>query len=388
MKSRLTDAQIPPVSVLLPQAAKRSSERVVEYLRAEFERPHMKEGSRLPTIQQIATHLHVSVPTVHAVFKRLASEGRIRSRTGQGSFLVAPHAHNKTYRVALSLDFPKHAPLASFPSRLLGGMYRGAAESRLSVSFVPLIHFQSVEESLQELIDKRTAVDGLVLFPSPGTDRIRELYEEEGTPVVDYNPPRELATVNFVSFDYFGESLRVGTAFGRTGRRRAALLLGNPIMGTVSGRLRRLGLETGMGVGLGGDLQLRIAEGRNASEEQGAVLTQKLLEARYVPDGVFCISDYLALGAVKALRAHGLRVPQDVSVVGGTGLDLSETDCPTLTRVRQPLEEAGEAVMKMLGRRMLRKAEPVPGRVLPTRFIGGATTLPAENEELGIRKSR
>ncbi|MBI4023592.1 MAG: substrate-binding domain-containing protein, partial [Verrucomicrobia bacterium] len=83
-----------------------------------------------------------------------------------------------------------------------------------------------------------------------------------------------------------------------------------------------------------------------------------------------------------------LRVPEDVGVVGGTGLDLSETACPMLTRVRQPLEEMGEALARMLSERIRRKAESLPGVILPTRFIGGVTTLPVENEELGIQPTQ
>src|ERR1043166_2759635 len=69
---------------------RRPSERVFEYLLAEFDRPELKHGSRLPTMREIANRLGVSQPTVQGVFRKLADEGRIVTKVGNGSFLVAP----------------------------------------------------------------------------------------------------------------------------------------------------------------------------------------------------------------------------------------------------------------------------------------------------------
>jgi len=375
-----------PASSDVPRSRKRSGERVLEYLRAEFDRPDMREGSRLPTIQQISAHLNVSVPTVHSVFKRLANEGRIRSRAGQGSFLISHRAAHMTYNVALTIDVSKNAPAAPFISRLCGNMLRVASECDPPLVLVPLKHLEGAAVRT-ELIQKLPTVDALVLFPQPSMTEIREAYEEAGKPVVHFNPPHEMATVNFVSFDYFGESVRLGRALKRSGRRRVALILGTLLSGTVSGQLRRFGLETGLEMGFGEDIQLRIVEAQTYLVEEGAQAMEELLRTKFAPDAVFCMSDYLALGALRVLRRHGLRVPEDVSLVGGTGLDLSETACPMLTRVRQPLEEMGEAMARMLSFRLRNRCAPVPGKVLPTRFIGGATTLPAENGELGIQLS-
>lgn len=364
----------------------RSSERVLDYLKAEFERPDMKQGSRLPTIQQIATHLKVSVPTVHGVFKKLAREGRIRSRAGQGSFLVARSVMRTVHQIALTLDYPKDASNASFPSRLFGGVFRAAADCDPSFVLVPLKNLNDPQRIRAELLEKIPGVDGVLLFPQPFVDEIRSAYEQAGKPVVDYNPPYEMATVNFVSFDYFSECVRLGQALKRSQRRRIVFVLPTRLSESTSARLRRFGLETGLGMGLGDDPALRVLEGNTGQSEEGRRLIRKLIEEeKFIPDAVLCHGDPLALGVLAALQEHGLPVPEDVSVIGGTGLDLSETPCPMLTRVRQPLEELGEAMARMLSRRLQTKGEPVAGRVLPTRFIGGATTLPIENEALGIQ---
>ncbi|MBI4025526.1 MAG: substrate-binding domain-containing protein [Verrucomicrobia bacterium] len=104
----------------------------------------------------------------------------------------------------------------------------------------------------------------------------------------------------------------------------------------------------------------------------------------WAPDAIYCAGDLLALGAVRALRERGLRVPKDVSVVGAAGVDLSGTLCPRLTATRQPLEQIGEELLAMLCQRIEQGGAAVTGRILPMPFTGGGTTRPEENVLLGI----
>ena len=64
--------------------------------------------------------------------------------------------------------------------------------------------------------------------------------------------------------------------------------------------------------------------------------------------GIVCASDPIALGAVRAVRRAGLRVPQDVSVVGYDDSAFMNCTDPPLTTVRQPLEAIGRAAVAML----------------------------------------
>ena len=66
---------------------------------------------------------------------------------------------------------------------------------------------------------------------------------------------------------------------------------------------------------------------------------------------IFAQSDLLALGAIAALRARGMRVPQDVSVVGFDDIPVSSVFDPPLTTVRQPMREVGELAARLVGDR-------------------------------------
>jgi DNA-binding LacI/PurR family transcriptional regulator len=80
--------------------------------------------------------------------------------------------------------------------------------------------------------------------------------------------------------------------------------------------------------------------------EAGQAATARLLASGAT--GVICASDPLALGAIRAVRRAGLRVPQDVSVVGFDDSALMNSIDPPLTTVRQPIEPMGRMVIELL----------------------------------------
>lgn len=82
------------------------------------------------------------------------------------------------------------------------------------------------------------------------------------------------------------------------------------------------------------------------SIEGGQVAASRLLKQGVT--GIVCASDPIALGAVRAVRRAGLRVPQDVSVVGYDDSAFMNCTDPPLTTVRQPLEAIGRAAVAML----------------------------------------
>ncbi|PRY44569.1 LacI family transcriptional regulator [Umezawaea tangerina] len=76
----------------------------------------------------------------------------------------------------------------------------------------------------------------------------------------------------------------------------------------------------------------------------------ELLDAADPPTALVCFNDKLAVGALRAARARGLRVPEDVSITGFDDIDLSRATTPALTTVRQPLAEMGRIAVTQLMR--------------------------------------
>src|SRR5436190_11085390 len=105
------------------QVNPRASERVMEYLLAEFDRPDLKNGVRLPTVRQFASRLKVSPPTVHAVLQRLAKQGRIRMQVGSGTYLVASEKKSSNnLNIALSMSLPEGQTSQYWSHRIAAGI--------------------------------------------------------------------------------------------------------------------------------------------------------------------------------------------------------------------------------------------------------------------------
>jgi LacI family transcriptional regulator len=91
----------------------------------------------------------------------------------------------------------------------------------------------------------------------------------------------------------------------------------------------------------------KIIEG-NIDFENGGKLARRLLEAKLAVSAVFAAADILAIGAIKAFCDAGLRVPQDLSIMGFDDLQISRYVCPGLTTVRQDISHKGRKAMELL----------------------------------------
>jgi LacI family transcriptional regulator len=89
----------------------------------------------------------------------------------------------------------------------------------------------------------------------------------------------------------------------------------------------------------------------------------------FEPDAVFAASDTMALGAMRALREAGKRVPDEIAVVGFDDMPLALTTAPPLTTVRQPIRRAGVLAVEMLIDILENGAEPPQRIILPTELV-------------------
>jgi DNA-binding LacI/PurR family transcriptional regulator len=369
----------------------RPSEKVRVYLETELERQELRNNGRLPTIRQMAAQLNVSARTVQNVVGQLAREGKVRSQAGNGTFLIPPTnaGGRDEHLLALSIPVP-NASMSPWVCPIYGGILHAATRASKVIKLQMLCRWEDGEEvARRKLLEGCAQTDGLILFSSPFSDEIRRTYEEHGKPVVDLNPPAETCTANFVSPDYTGSSFQLGKAWRTVGRRQVVIMLHVPLERSVSNRLRFAGLTNGLGPELGQSISCRVVVAGGVNEEDGYRVTRNLLKDASNPiDAIYCIGDFLALGSVRALREANRRVPEDVSVVGGSGLDLSHTAGPGLTRTQHPLEKVGETLVDLLEERIRLEGLALPGQFLPTPFIGGATTGTDENRLLGIQEAR
>ena len=372
----------------------RAGERVRHYLLTQFEPPQQGE-SRLPTNKELARLLEVSPGTVQSALRQLAREGRIRSRRGSGTFLVSARQQPEgSLRVGISIPVARLQDHNGWLHRIGGGMFQASLGVGAILEGVTPTAFSGTDRHVEELIAKRDSLHALVIFPysvSEHRGQLIDAYEREGKPVVDIHPPFVGATANFVSTDFFHSSFTLAAALRHCGRRRFLKLTNHSfhqprkLHHAVSHNLRQMGWVIGSEADIDPQTTNTLLHAAEATQEDGhEALRSYLAAGNPAPDAIYCSGDWLALGALQALEEAGIAVPEQASVIGASGMDLSWSYFPNLTRVRHSLEEVGRRAIEMA---MDRLAHPGsrPGILLPTSFIGGGTTRPEENKALGIQ---
>lgn len=205
-------------------------------------------------------------------------------------------------------------------------------------------------------------VDGVMLLSLHADDPLPAALGAAGVPLVfGGRPPGQRRA--YVDADNRGGARTAVAHLVAAGRRRIATIAGPPDMSPGVDRLA--GYRDGL-ADAGLDDAGLVATG-DFSEPSGAAAMRALLDGHPRPDAVFAASDPMALGALRCLRERGLRVPDDIAVVGFDDSEAGRYTDPPLTSVHQPLGEMGRQMVRMLLAR-IGGAEPEPV-ILPTRLV-------------------
>jgi LacI family transcriptional regulator len=158
----------------------------------------------------------------------------------------------------------------------------------------------------------------------------------------------------------------------KLGHARIGFITGSMDLGAAVERLK--GYQSALGVHhIPEDSQL-IYEG-DFIQPDGYAGATALLDLEDRPTALFASNDVMAMGAMDAVRSRGLRVPEDISILGFDDIPQAAMVRPALTTVRQPLEQMGRLATQMLIDQ-LKNPEKVLGRIeLPTELIVRDSTI-------------
>ena len=106
------------------------------------------------------------------------------------------------------------------------------------------------------------------------------------------------------------------------------------------------------------DLVFHMTKDDTYSFATGYKITKKILEKKTEFSALYATADTLAIGACRALKEAGLTVPDDISVAGFDGIDAGEYYIPSITTIRQPVEQLAAETAKMLFSLISGKEEP------------------------------
>ncbi|WP_433966912.1 LacI family DNA-binding transcriptional regulator [Tunturiibacter gelidiferens] len=202
--------------------------------------------------------------------------------------------------------------------------------------FYFLISHHHREEMIQrsERLFRDRAVEGVIAVDT----LLRDRWAIPTVTVSGHHEPK--GVTNIVLNHRLAAELAIDHLSG-LGHKRLAFIKGQKFSSDTESRWR--GIRHAMekrGLTIFPQLVMQL-EGDQPTHEPGYLATQKLLACGETFTALFAFNDVSAIGAIKALREAGLRVPQDVSVVGFDDVQSAAFQNPALTTVRQPLRTMG-----------------------------------------------
>ena len=227
-------------------------------------------------------------------------------------------------------------------------------------------------EYVRVLIQRR--VDGVLLVPACGGGSSVQLLQKHGLPTVVLDRHLVAANVDEVRADSKGGAYEGVRHLVELGHRQIAILSGPQGVSTSTDRVAGY-LEALMEASIAGDRgQTLFGEFTEAS---GYAMARQVIEADPRPTAIFAANNFIAFGAMRAIREAGLGVPNDISVVAFDDLPPEWVFDPMLTVVTQPAYEIGTKAAELLLERLGGDAPDRPrGIVLPSHLIIRRSTAP------------
>ena len=326
------------------------------------------------TIRDVARRAQVSVASVSRVLNRLdnvSDETRARVTAAVDALGYVPHAGARSLSLAKTGAIGVVLPNlhGEFFSEIVRGMDRLATE-RGYLLLLSNMHAQSGEAETV-LKAMRGRVDGLIVMAPHLEDVEFATAIPRGTPAVLVNTRAEISDRPAIHLDNAAGARVVAEHFIATGRRRIVHISGP--LGNIDAEERAAAFTNALKRHQ--DIQSIVIQG-DFYEESGGAAVAALIEAGRTFDAIFAGNDMMAIGALEALRARGLRVPEDVAVAGFDDVPLASHLGLTTVRVR--IAELGERAIERLIR-MLEGEEDRIGEELhaPELVVRGSTVAGA-----------
>ena len=301
------------------------------------------------TIKDIAKHLNISISTVS---RALRNASDVNADTKKAVMELSEQLNYQPNRLALSLRQKQTHTIGVIVPNLdyvLASMVKGIDEVALEAGYTVMV-CQSNESFGREIVNTKrlldSLVDGFIISVSSETKSFEHFkkIQERNIPLVVFDR---------VTPDLIAPSVRIDNQEGgfqatehliEQGYKRIAILAGPKNLGISNQRLEGY-LNALKKHKLKPDKDLIVYCDFN--QDYAYFATQELLAMKKRPDAIFTISDRMALGAMLAIKEKGLKMPQDIGLVGFNNEPIVSLLTPGISSVELPAFDLGKAAAKL-----------------------------------------
>ena len=337
-----------------------------------------KQFRERSTIHDIAREAGVSVATVSRVLNGRdhvapATRELVTRIVREHGYVVNRSARNLQFgRTGLvGLLVPLVHPL--YFSTIVAGATEALLEHDLRAVISPTEHKHDREVTLLDRLMHGMADGALVVLPEESSAELERLLDTDYRfVIIDPRLPLDARIPAVAAANTSGADSATRHLLDLGHRRIAAITGPREWLATEE---RRRGCHAALAsAGMLPDLSLEIESDFEIAG--GARAAEGLLSLPDPPTAIFAFNDNLAIGTIQAARAHGLRVPEDLSVVGFDDSEHASLITPALTTVRQPLAEMGRTAVNLLRRLLDGQRVETLHVELGTRLVVRSSTAP------------
>ena len=293
------------------------------------------------SLATLSAHLGLSQAAISRVLNGVPAAAAIPAATQERIFAAArlfnyrPNMLARSLRRGHSMTIGVLVPEISegYATLVLAGLEQGLLKAGYAFLLCSHHHHAEVVAASQTMLAER-AVDGIVAIDTT-------LVHHGLLPTVTVSCPYQDTDSTDILLDHErGVTLAMEHLYA-LGHRTIAVLKGQQFSSDTELRWQAIiAAAVQLGITLDADAVTQL-EGDAPTHEPGYQATRRLLDNGAIFTALFAFNDISAIGAIRALREAGLRVPQDVSVVGFDDVQSAAFQNPALTTVRQPLHAMG-----------------------------------------------
>ena len=351
-------------------------QQVAADLRRQIVAGTLPVGSRIPPHRDLAVQYGVSIITINKALSGLVSEGLLHSHVGRGTYVMVRPASTSGIALPTTIGFILRDLSSPFFSLVAHGAQQRADALGVGVIFASSSNrLDREEEQLKRL--RALGVHGLIIVSMSRTYQLGEsiqLLHNNDFPyvMISYTAGDD---VPFVGVDHAEAGHLAALHLMEQGRTRFGYLIDK--VGSLNGELRvskykQTLAEAGTPVDPAFVFEFPF-EGEWNDYNSGYSVGEEIAKLTTRPDAMFAFNDLGALGMLDALIDAGIRVPEEVAIVGLDDIELAARARVPLTTVQQPVNDIGARAVDYVLARM-RGERPARRQLLPPQLVVRASS--------------